>query len=515
MMMKRYCVGIALYLFATFYSGAQDINSSLGRTGEASAIDTIPEIIFDESSLDNVIDLNKQFEKQNKTYSIPKHSSSSNLLRFVKKDELNISDEALYWARLVRDASNAFHNYMTFRDTIIINDLFLTPLFRGNILPADLTFYNKDIVKHKSPYDFMYKPDTTLFADYFRKKAINDSTLQRIEINHLDYFRYSERDLPGETVVTEYIRKPIQKEMPILVKSDVSFDDVDAPQKFIPDRQYWMSSFESALQFSQNYVSKNWHKGGSSNLNIYSKNYLRYDYKKDKVQITNEAEITANIYNAPNDTLRDYKIGNDIFKFHNNIGYKAFSKWYYTLDTEFITQLFTNHEENTHKVYSAFLSPFMFNAGLGMKYDLEKKFTKRHKNLKLSVNLAPLAYTFKYSTKKGPDMDLGRHGFDKKDNPEEGENAYKNVQHIFGPSVRVEMLMNFNRNISWQSRLYFKTNLDENLIEFENTLTLAISRFFSTRIYFYPRYDDKKTGNEDRSNFQLNELLSFGFNYKW
>ena len=47
-------------------------------------------------------------------------------------------------------------------------------------------------------------------------------------------------------------------------------------------------------------------------------------------------------------------------------------------------------------------------------------------------------------------------------------------------------------------------------------MVLAISRFFSTRIYFHLRYDDGVEKTEDnKSYFQLNELLSFGFNYKW
>jgi len=517
MMMKRFCVGIALLLlFASICTAAQNISLFPEIKTGAMSTDTIPLIEFDESSLDKINDIRKQFDKQNNTYSRPVRTNKS-LLRFIQNDELKISNEALYWARLIRNASSAFDEQMTFRDTIIVDPIFMTPIFRGKILPDDLTLYDREIIKTKSPYDFIYTPDSTLFQSYFRKKKQNDETALYLENNFPQSFRYSERDFPDEMLVTRYIRKDLTKDMPVLIESDVRFDDVNAPVKFIPDRQYWRSGFESALQFSQNYVSENWHKGGSSNLNIYSKNYIRYDYNKDKVQITNEGEITANIYNAPKDTLRNYKIGNDIVKLHSNVGYKAFDKWFYTFDFEFITQLFTNHEENTHKIYSAFLSPFFINMGIGMKYDLDKSFTQRNKNLKLSVNIAPIAYTYQYSIKYGPDMDLARHKFEEKKNPVEEENKYKHVRHIFGPSIRADMIMTFNRNISWQSRFYLKTNFKENLIEFENTLILAITRHFSTRIYIYPRYDDKdvELASEKLSHFQLNQLLSFGFNYKW
>ena len=84
-------------------------------------------------------------------------------------------------------------------------------------------------------------------------------------------------------------------------------------------------------------------------------------------------------------------------------------------------------------------------------------------------------------------------------------------------SLCADLAFDFNRNVSWQSRLYFFTTYGDHTIgEFENTLVLAISRFFSTRIYFHLRYDDGVEKTEDnKSYFQLNELLSFGFNYKW
>lgn len=515
-MMKRYCTGFAIsFLFATICTAAQNIYFSPGIMQPFISADTVPVIEFDESSLSKINDIQKQFVKQNNTYSRPTQVNTS-LLRFVNEKEVKLSDEAMYWARMIWDASRAFDERITFRDTIIFDPIFLTPIFRGNVLPDDLVLYDKEIIKSKSPYDFMYQPDTTLFQLFLRKKKTNEETALYLENNFPQLFRYSKRNLPSESLITRHIRKDITDGMPVLIESDISFEDVGAPVKFVPDRKYWRSGFESVLQFSQNYVSENWHKGGSSNLNIYSKNYMRYDYNKDKVQVTNEAEITANIYNAPKDTLRNYKIGNDIVKLHSNFGYKAFNNWFYTLDTEFTTQLYTNHEENSNKIYAAFLSPFTINTGIGMKYDLEKQYTQRHKKLKLSINVAPLAYTYKYSLKKSPNMDLERHKFDLKKNPVEGENKFKHVQHIFGPSVRADMVMTFNRNVSWQSRFYFKTNFEENLIEFENTLILAITRHFSTRIYLYPRYDDKKTeGGNNPSSFQLNQLLSFGFNYKW
>ena len=145
-----------------------------------------------------------------------------------------------------------------------------------------------------------------------------------------------------------------------------------------------------------------------------------------------------------------------------------------------------------------------------MKYELEKQFTDKHKKIKFSTNLAPISYTYMYTTQE---IDYSRHGFKK--NEETGE--FNNKLSQIGSTIRADLAFDFNRNVSWQSRLYFFTTYGDHTIgEFENTLVLAISRFFSTRIYFHLRYDDgvKKT-EDNKSYFQLNELLSFGFNYKW
>ncbi len=405
--------------------------------------DTIPAINPDEKELDNIVDIRKQFERQNRTYSAPV-PPSANLLRFLKKDELEISDEAMYWARLVRDASTIFDNTKTFRDTMIVNPLFLPIVFRGDYLPENLTFYNFDALREKTPYDNLYQADS-IFSDLERNKRFEEMAYKYVQNNYPTYFRYSERDLPHEVIKPKFINKNIYEDMPIKVEADANFEDVDAPARFIPERKYWISAFESALQFSQNYVSENWYKGGSSNLNLYTKNNLRYDYKRDKVQVTNELEFKASVYTAPKDTLRNYKIGDDVFRIHSNVGYEAFSKWYYTFDAEFKTQFFTNYQENTDIKQAAFLSPYSFNFGLGMKYELEKEFN-RHKKMKFSTNLAPFSYTYMYSRQE---IDYSRHGFNK--NEETGE--YENRLSQIGSTIRAELAYDFNRNVRWLSRL--------------------------------------------------------------
>ena len=85
-----------------------------------------------------------------------------------------------------------------------------------------------------------------------------------------------------------------------------------------------------------------------------------------------------------------------------------------------------------------------------------------------------------------------------------------------GSKIEANMTFNINRNVSWTSRFYYFTDYHRITGELENTFNLQISRFFSTRINLHLRYDDGVAKNEDFDSYlQINELLSFGFNYKW
>lgn len=511
MVIKRIIIVFSTMLFVTNLVKAQETTiitgNQLKETDQVGATDTFPMIDIDESDLDNIISLRAQFEKQNKLYSAPA-VPDENLLRFLKKDEVEISDEAMYWARMVRDASTVFDNYMTFRDTVIVNPLFLPILFKGELLPKDLTFYKEDFWKKNDQLPFPFTPDT-LFKEEELRREVENMAYKYVESNYPEYFRYSLRDLPQDKVIAKTIRKPQKPEL-IKVEYEADFSDVDAPVKFIPERRYWTSHFESSIQFAQNYISPNWHKGGVSALNLTNRELFTYNYNKDKIMFTNSLEIKNNLYTAPKDTLRDYKVGDDVFRIYSNMGYKAFNKWYYTFELEFKTQMFSSYAENQNVKLAGLLAPFSINFGLGMKYDLNKTFaSSKHKKVALTANIAPLSYTYIRTIDK--DIDLARH-FTKKDN--ETEFPYK--QSLFGSTVNATMTFQFSRNISWYSRLNYNTNYQRIQGEFENRLNMAIGRYFSTIISLNLRYDDGIAKNEDFDSYlQINELLSFGFNYKW
>jgi hypothetical protein len=468
---------------------------------------------LDSVDISTLPGIREVWEEGNAAYAAPQ-PADRRLLRFLKPQELHISPEAYYWAHLVRDASTRFSDNMTFRDTIIVNPLFMPIIFKGdNVLPKKLDLYHKPSFGPSFAMPDWYRPDTAVFRNALFRQALVDSARFYVQTNYPEYIRYNVNELPKDKIRVAPMRHHIYEDVSLKVKPNVqAADEVKPPAKFIPDRLYWTSSFQSAVQFSQNYVSPNWYKGGSSNLNILTQNTLDYDYNKGPVQWTNEFQLKASIYNAPNDTVNNYKIGDDLFLLHSNMGYKAFSKWYYTFDAEFKTQLFTNYQENTSIKQAALLSPYTFNIGVGMKYDLTKNFKPEllHRKWAMTINLAPISYTYMQSL--DTHIDLGRYGF----NMDQATGKYKSVLNRFGSTIRLNSKLDANRSVSWQSNFFYFTTYNMVQMEFENTLNLAISRFFSTRVYFDLRYDDSAARNPDfNSYFQLNEIISLGFNYKW
>ena len=74
-------------------------------------------------------------------------------------------------------------------------------------------------------------------------------------------------------------------------------------------------------------------------------------------------------------SILSYNINDQILRLHTLFGYKAFNKWYYTVDISFNTQVVTNYAQNSETKLSAFLAPMTFNTGIGMKYELTKTLT--------------------------------------------------------------------------------------------------------------------------------------------
>lgn len=299
----------------------------------------------------------------------------------------------------------------------------------------------------------------------------------------------------------------IESLIPTALDRDRVQDFANARQPGEIERRYWIPSLESSVQFSQNYISDNWYKGGASNLNLYMRTYLALEYIRDQVRWKTELEDKLSLYSTDASVSgQRYRIGEDLLRLRSNFGLKANKKWSYTIDAELRTQLFSTYNDDRTITQAAFLSPMTTNIGLGMQYNHSYKSSKVYgRKVSLSMNIAPLSHTWRMSIRK--DIDLKRHGLTP-------EVAY---YHKVGSTLRGQLQWDFNMDISWTSRVYLNSNFASVEAEWENTLNMRISRYLSTRINIHLRFDDSvvpKRSEGWSKYIQVNELLSFGFNYK-
>jgi hypothetical protein len=393
---------------------------------------------------------------------------------------------------------------LTFRDTLFYNPLFLPMIFNGRMLPRDISFYNPD--KDYEPGKLIDKDKT------FEPRLERSDFIQKIRRNyytdHPDRVKYSIlnfESLPQVATDDEIVRETFNPFRELL-RSETAYS-LEAPGVELTtiNRKYWVRSGEHSFQFAQNYFSDNWHKGGTNNLNFNSYHVLRANYKKDKVRFNNTLEWRLSVFNAPDDSLREYRIGNDLIRYYGDFGLDAFAKgWSYSMNMEAKSQLFNSYPTNSNQLRSALLSPLYVNAGVGLKFNLDKKSEKvRGRRVRWDLALAPISLNFKYVSNDS--VDVVRFGIP--------ENKKYNLD--MGTTVTSILKYDITRYITWDSRLTYFTSYDKVEAEFENSLNMALSNAFSTRIYLNVRFDDGVPPHPDLKYLQYNQTLSFVLNYKW
>lgn len=393
---------------------------------------------------------------------------------------------------------------LNFQDTMFYNPLFVPIVFTGRIEPTDSVLFDRE---EKDKLKGILIPPEKTFAPYLEKQAFAERVRGHYYKEQPTDIKLSTSDLSGlrqtasdRDVSEEY--NPFRELLSSQTSYSLKRPDVEGTKI---DRVYWIKKGDHSLQFSQNYLSPNWHRGGTSNLNINSNHVVDINYEKDRVKFNNRLEWRLSIYNAPDDSLRNYRIGNDMFRYYGDFGLDAFLKsWSYSTNLEAKTQIFKSHQSNKEELRSAFLAPLYVNAGIGMKYNLDKRSkTVRHRRTRLSVSISPLSINYRYVGNN--EVDRNRYGIP------EGDKSLLDK----GSTLTSNMTFDFTRYITLETRLKYFTNYSKAEAELENTLTMSLTRLFSTKIYLNLRFDDSVPSHEDYKYLQVNEVLSFGLNYKW
>ncbi len=270
------------------------------------------------------------------------------------------------------------------------------------------------------------------------------------------------------------------------------------------DRINWLHTFDGSVQFSQAYLSPNWYQGGNSNLNAIAN--IFYNVKLNPAfhpnlifETTVSYKLGAN--NAPDDSVHQYNISDDLLQINSKFGVRAARRWFYSVNVQFKTQLLNNYKKNSDELAAAFMSPGELNIGLGMTY----AYQNPKKTLDFNASIAPGSYNLKTCTNRR--IDPTQFGID----------AGKTYVNQYGSSAELTLKWKMAYNIEYFSRLFLFTNYEYMQGDWENTITFNISRFLTTRVYAHLRYDSgaQPVENSRWHHWQLKEILSIGFAYKF
>ncbi|MDD2243318.1 MAG: DUF3078 domain-containing protein [Dysgonamonadaceae bacterium] len=394
---------------------------------------------------------------------------------------------------------------MTFRDTIFYNPLFLPMIFTGIKDLDDQILYPN--VK-ESQQEHLLIPFDETFAPLLQHAEFIEDVRHGYFKKYPDRMKLSASEFAGLPKASEVEKdvlgtfnpfgKPLDAQSGVvLVAPEVETVKIG--------RRYWNVVGEHSLQFTQNLFSDNWYRGKNNNLNINSNHVVRANYRKEKIRFDNTLEWRLSLFNSPDDSIRAYKIGNDLLRYYGSLGVDAFlKKWQYSSNVEVKTQMFNNYPVNSNELRSSILAPLYVNAGVGMTYQLNKSYEKvRHRSLYLKLDLSPVSVNYRYVG--NPNVPVIRYGI------EEGKKGKMEL----GSTVTADWRFNFNKYTRWESRFKYFTSYKNVVAEFENTLNMDLTNYFSTRLHLNLRYDDSVPKDPKLGYLQAYESVTFGLNFRW
>lgn len=269
-------------------------------------------------------------------------------------------------------------------------------------------------------------------------------------------------------------------------------------------KRHWIRTFNASLQFSQAYVSPNWYQGGNNNVNMLGQLYYNVKLNQEfhpKLLFDFTAQYKLGINSAPDDSIRNYSISDDLLQLNTTFGIKATTRWYYSFTGQFKTQILDSYTSNTRNLRSSFLSPGEFTGGVGMTYN----YANKPKTLTFDASINPLTYNLKICTNSR--LDETAYGI---------KPGHKTLSQ-YGSSAELKLYWKMAYNISLRSRLFTFSDFSNLQADWENTIQFEINRFLTTQIYAHLRYDTRGVSAEGTNwkKLQLKEILSFGFAYKF
>ena len=328
-----------------------------------------------------------------------------------------------------------------------------------------------------------------------------DNALMHIYMRRPDLVRNDESRLRRVGSIREDVNTEI---MPHVELTNMVQPLPDEPepvpiQVMVRKPKFWKFTGDGYLQFLQNYVSDNWHKGGESNYSAQAAATLELNYNdRDKVTFENKLEMKLGFQTSPSDTVHRFKTNNDLLRLTSKLGIQAHKQWYYTLQMMTYTQFARGLKANDKKVYSDFTSPIDVNVGIGMEY----KVNALNKRLTGTLNFLPFSLNFRYVARESLEAKNGIRG-------------HHHTMEDFASQFTGELKWQILDQLSWKTRLFAITTYHQSKMEWENQFQLKVTKNLSANLFVYPRFDDGNDPDEDMGYFQLQEWSSIGLSFSW
>ncbi len=335
------------------------------------------------------------------------------------------------------------------------------------------------------------------------------SALSDLYLNRPDVFKFYDTQVARETVVsaaqnagakTEDLNKiyeNLANDMKVEdVLSDVDFDiEVKKPN-------FWKTSGLFKLQFTQNYFSENWYKGGNNNVTLFSNLVLEANYNDQRrVQWDNKLDMRLGFLTATSDSCHNFITNNDKIYLFSKLGIKATKAWNYTLSLEANTQFMPGYRSNDRRKYSDFLAPLDVFVSLGMDYKPQLKNGNT-----LSLQLLPFSYKMRYISAEDVTIHSAYNMMD------------KDFQQDYGSRVEFNSKLQIAKNFTWKCRLYYFTSYKYSEAEMENVFSFHFNKYITSEINTLWRFDDnrsRKYYDDNLGYFQFKEFFTLGLAYNF
>lgn len=342
--------------------------------------------------------------------------------------------------------------------------------------------------------------------------AAIDQQLVQAYLNRPQAFRHYDSQFANVNLVTEATptrQEAILGEMEQKLKNDIKAPVVEDIAGDIGDigmkverPNFWKTEGKFSMQFTQNYFSENWYKGGNNNETMLTSLILQANYN-DQRRVTwdNKLEMRLGFVTTTSDSCHNFLTNNDKINLYTKLGVKATKSWYYTISGEANSQFLPGYRTNDRRTYSEFLAPLDIYVSVGMDF----KPTLKNGNT-FSLALLPLSYKVRYIRTDDENV----HKVYKMVN--------KNWQKDIGAKIELNSTIKLAKNISWKSRCYYFTSYKYTEAELENSFTFSFNKYFSTELFTLWRFDDNRSHEYYDRNlgyFQFKEYFTLGLTYSF